>query len=219
MAGIQVHSAVLFGVAGACVLAALTPTSEARAPRSGQGREPESVALEEVVGDPHAWLGRAVRFTGQLHSLPPEWNPWLTRFGTESYLAVRLWGDEQRLWNEQDYDHPAATVFARRGSEPARLLATAPVYARFELVGVVRQVFFDRPWIEILSARALPRQLGEGAVLHASRAVNLAQNEQWELAAEEFARARAGDLPENAARELEQLEGWCRQRATQHGSQ
>ena len=53
--------------------------------------------------------------------------------------------------------------------------------------------------------RPLPDQIGEATVIHASRALDLAQKKAWKLAELEFDQALAGPLPDKARIELERL--------------
>jgi hypothetical protein len=160
-------------------------------------------------------LGREIRFTLQVESLPATWNPYVTRFGTEDYRAVTAWGDEQNLWDPEQYGSPAATVFVRRGSAADDALGQAGRYARFDAVGIVRQVFLGRPWIEVTALAPLKEQFGEGSMIHAARGVELMAAEHWVLAGQSFDRALASDLPARARAELEGLRNLCLARTPQ----
>jgi hypothetical protein len=102
----------------------------------------------------------------------------------------------------------------RRDSDAVKVLANAPKYARFEVVARVRQVFLGRPWIEIESAQRLVPEIGEGALLHASRALQLIEGEQWQLASDDLDRALIGNLPEPARAELLRLRDGCKAHST-----
>ncbi len=172
------------------------------------------VPLSEVFADPEPFLGRTIRFTCQLEEIPQTWNPYLTRFGRDAFGALRVWSDEQRLWLPEDYEAPQGLVFARRSSRAWERLAELPVYGRVAVVGVVRQVFLNRPWIEITSARPLSQAWTEGALIHASRGVALLRSGQLQFAANEFERARGSDLPPAVEAELHGLELRCNEVAS-----
>ena len=104
-------------------------------------------------------------------------------------------------------------LFVRRGSDAAKVFEHAPKYARFEIVGRVRQVFLGMPWIEIDSAQRLAAEIGEGALLHASRALQLIAGEQWQMASDDLDRALIGNLPQQARTELLRLRDDCQAHA------
>src|SRR5688572_2575073 len=210
--------ATLVGCVGLC-LSALSGPREllgvARAAQEAEVAAPESVPLETLLEEPAAWLGRCVRFTIQFHSAPQTWNPYLTRFGTRDYVAAVAWSDEQLLWELDEFEHPRALVFARRASPSGETLAGAPVYGRYEAVGRVAQVFMGHPWIEVAALDRLPEEIGEGAILHATRALRSMDQREWKLALEDLVRAEASNLPPRARAELERLRAHCEEARTE----
>jgi hypothetical protein len=56
----------------------------------------------------------------------------------------------------------------------------------------------------------MSEEVGEGCVLHATRAVELMAQQQWKLAIEDLDRALASNLPERARDELARLQQSCR---------
>ncbi len=197
---------------GLCLsgLGGASATAEKANPASVTGLEETTGAtLEELNQAPADWIGRRVRFVFQFHSAPEAWNPYLSRFGKRDYLAARCWSDAQVLWKADEYDAPAGMLFARRGSAAAEALAAAPVYGRYEAVGLVRQVFLGRAWIDVERVERLPEEVGEGAILHASRALRSMETCAWKLALEDLARAEASNLPPHARAELAALREEC----------
>jgi hypothetical protein len=170
---------------------------------------PADVAFGELQRDASGWLGARVRFTFQFQDSPPVWNPYLTRFGTNDYVGAVGWGDDQLLWRAEDFGAPCVLVFARRGTPAATLLDAARTYSRFEVVGRVSQVFLGLPWIELETAERLPQETGEGAVLHASRALRAMEAGDWGRALEDLARAEISNLPPLARDELARLRSIC----------
>jgi hypothetical protein len=204
--------ATLVGCVGLCLSALSLPRELFGAAQTEQESAlaaPESVALETVLEEPAAWLGRGVRFTFQFHSAPASWNPYLTRFGTRDFVSAVAWSDEQLLWEVDEHEHPRALVFARRGSASGETLQKAPVYGRYEAVGRVVQVFMGHPWIEVSALERLPEEIGEGAILHATRALRSMDQGEWKLALEDLVRAEASNLPPRARAELERLRAHC----------
>lgn len=195
-----------------CVTACLTALGGARV-RAGAPEAPDAtpadVAFGELQREASAWLGRRVRFTFQFQDSPAVWNPYLTRFGTNDYVGAVGWGDDQLLWRAEDFEAPRVLVFARRGTPAAATLGDARTYSRFEVVGRVSQIFLGLPWIEIESAERLPQETGEGAVLHASRALRAMETGDWGRALEDLARAEISNLPPGARAELARLRSVC----------
>ncbi len=182
---------------------------------------PAGHALEDAPAPLVSWseleksstqhMDQRVRVQVQFHSPIASWNPFMTRFGSREFSAVRAWADEQFPWVATEFDAPAARLFMRRGSAAERVLATARPSQRFELDAVVREVFFDRPWVEVLTARPLTEFIGEGTAIHARRGIELAEAHAWELAEAEYERALTTSLPAHARAELERLRALVRE--------
>jgi hypothetical protein len=209
----RVHLATLLGCVGLC-LSALSGPRELRGadphPLSAQElATPASVPLETLLDEPAAWLGRTVRFAFQFHSAPESWNPYMTRFGTRDYVGAIAWCDEQLLWDQDEFENPRALLFARRGTEVGAVLADGSVYGRYEAVGRVAQVFLAHPWIEVTSLERLPEEIGQGAILHATRALRSMDRGDWSLALEDITRAEASNLPPRAREALGRLRARC----------
>jgi hypothetical protein len=210
--------ATLVGCVGLCLSALSGPREHlgtVRAEQEPAVAAPESAELETLLEEPAAWLGRSVRFTFQFHSAPASWNPYLTRFGTRDYVAAVAWSDAQLLWDVDEHDHPRALVFARRGSASGSTLSAAPLYGRYEAVGRVVQVFMGHPWIEVEQVERLPEEIGEGAILHASRALRSMDQGEWRLALEDLTRAEASNLPPRARAALVRLRERCEEARTE----
>lgn len=184
--------------------AALLPTVE----------PPPLVAWDDLADKPARWLGRKVRVRVQYASEPAAWNPYLTRFGSGQYDALQAWSDEQFPWVRSDFDAPRARVFVRKGSGAQHELVGADTYARYELTLIVREVFLDLPWAEVVEARATLDRLTEATVIHAARALELYEQRAWRLALLEFDAALGAPLPDAATAELTLRRDECAARAS-----
>ncbi len=166
---------------------------------------PEEVELTDLRAEPGPWFGRRVRFTFQFSKARAEWEPFFTRFGPADFVAFEAWGDREYPWDEEVYDHPAGTFFARRGSVVEASLALARPHQRFEAVGVVRDVFLNEPWIEVQSMRRQLEHIPEGTLLHVQQARSFLDVEQWDLALDQLQRAMSAPLPNHAMEALDEL--------------
>lgn len=181
-------------------------------PREASAPRITEAVVRELWEHPSRFVGKAVKISVQVHSQPETWNPFLTRFTPDEYRCVRAWSDVQRPWLEDEFRSPRARVFARRGGAAEWALEGAERYARFELTCEVRAVFGDVPWLEVIAVKPLVRELDDGVVLHAQRAVQLMDKELWEAAEVELTRALQGALPEAARTELQRLRANCAER-------
>lgn len=179
-----------------------------RAP-SGADAPPAAPAVELGVlrTDPVTWRAREVTLTLQFDAPLSSWNAWTTRFAPERYFGFAAWADEVPLWDADAYANPARRLFVARGSAAARTLEAAPRYRRFEVTAVVRSIFAGEVWIEVLTATPLERSIGEGTILHATRAVALADEGNLAAAREQFDRALAAPMPAHMRAALEAARG------------
>ncbi len=172
-------------------------------------REATPTTLGDLRKDPAAWLGMRVRFTVQFHSRLEDWNPLLTRFGSTDWVAFSAWADEDFTWEAFVFDNPMERLFARRGGAADELLGDALSYERFEVVAIVREVFLGDPWIEVESLQPLFELVNEGTILHVGRAYGFAREEQWDLAIDQFERAKSAPIPTAARAELDRKIAEC----------
>ncbi|HED64327.1 MAG TPA: hypothetical protein ENJ09_02110 [Planctomycetes bacterium] len=178
--------------------------------RDDTAAEPADVLLSTLRSDPNRYLGEPVRFVLQFQGEIDAWNPGLGRFGPGDWVHLAGWSDDRFPWDPEVWEHPVSHVFCRRGSPIASLMAEARPLERFRITGVVREVFFDDPWIECTSIEPLFEMIGEGTLLHVERAIEFARQEKWELARQQYERALAAPLPDAARAELEERMETCR---------
>ena len=170
---------------------------------------PPIIEWRELSDKPCRWLGRKVRVRMQFESELADWNAYMTRFGRGQFDALRGWSDEQFPWIQTDFSAPEALLFVRKGSAAQRALEESQTYSRFEFTVVVREVFLDTPWAEIIDVHAMPEQIREATVIHAARAIELMGKQAWRLAKLELEVALEAPVPEAAGRELKRLAGVC----------
>jgi len=160
--------------------------------------------LAELRRDPVAWRGKRVELTLQFDAPLATWRPWLTRFDERHYLGFSAWGDEQLLWLASEHASPSTRLFARRGTDAELYLRAAPTYRRFRVTCVLRNVFEVQAWIEVLAVEPLERAIGQGALVHAGRAVDLEAEGHDAAAAEQYERALASPAPASMRAALEE---------------
>ena len=134
--------------AGASAVRAFEATGATRPDEDDEVDEPElgplptSVEvpladLSKIRFDPLSWKGREVRFVLQFCELVPDWDPFLTRFGTADWVAFAGWSDTRFTWDAAVYDDPLPTLFVRRGSELVGELTGFRPHQRLEGTGWV----------------------------------------------------------------------------------
>lgn len=171
--------------------------------------EVHEVALSELRRSPLEWLGQPVRFTLQLKGPLDAWNPYLTRFGPADWVAFGGWPDELFTWDPEVFEDPLPRLFVRRGSALESSVRSTPLYRRLAVTGVVREVFLDEPWIEVVGLAPQVEFVGNGTLICVSRAFDLMGQGQWDLARQQFQRARLAPVPRHVTEELERLELEC----------
>src|SRR5262249_31475925 len=129
------------------------------------------------------------------------------------YAALQAWSEEQLPWVRSDFDAPLVRLFFPRGESCASALDQAQVNNRYEATAIVREVFLDVPWTEVLEGVPPPRPLGEGTIIHAGKALELMKKRDFKLAELEIDQAITDSLPVPARDELERLRNECREAA------
>lgn len=166
--------------------------------------------LSQVVRRPWTWQGQALRFEIVLDAADVPFQPWLSSFGPRHWSALSVWSDDAELWNADVHAAPFARLFIDRDAADLGALRHAHRYERFRCWGVVREIHLGQPWIEVVRAEPLLEDVPSGAVLHASRAVELWSQGQRQLAVSEIERAQLAPLPANHALRLSGLEAQWR---------
>jgi len=177
---------------------------------------PRVVGLAGLRAAPADYLGEDVRFVLQFRGLVESWEPFLSRFEPSRWLALEGWPDEAFTWDPDVFGAPAGRMFVRRGGGFEPLARRAKTYQRYEVRARVRELFVGEPWIEVLSLVPLDGEVGEGTILHVTRARELADEGKLGLALEQYERARSAPLPPHAlAALLEEIRATEEARAAQ----
>ena len=166
-----------------------------------QENEPASslqVTLGELRAAPGRFLGREVHFLLQFRGLIEDWEPYLSRFEPARWVELEVWPDELFTWDEAVFEAPVGRLFLRRAGGFEPLARRARTYQRFEARGRVREAFLGQPWIELIDLVPIEGEVGEGTILHMTRARELAAQGQFKLALDQYERARTAPLPPHA---------------------
>ena len=147
---------------------------------------------------PGRFLGEEVELTLQFRALTESWNPYLSRFEPQRWLGFSAWPDEVFTWEATSYDAPATRLFVRRGTALEEELRRARPHQRFRVTALVREQFLGEPWLELTSFVRLAEEVGEGTILHVTRARELALEGTFDLALDQYERARLAPLPSHA---------------------
>ncbi len=164
----------------------------------------EEVSLDELRQTPSRFAGRSVRCAVQIAELDVPFDSFLSRFDPAQDLCFSAWGDDQKIWHREEFENTATRLFVPRGSVLEARISATGLHGRLLLTLRVREIWLNQPWIEVQSAVLLSPSVGEGTILHASRAMDLWKTGQRELAIGELERALASPLPASAHAALEE---------------
>jgi hypothetical protein len=165
---------------------------------------PRETTLGELRKWPGEWLGREVRFVVQFKAVAEDVPRYVTRFGSHEWLALEVWPDERFTWNVDVWDDPARTLFVARGTALENVVHAARPHARYEVTGHVRETLLGEPWIAVERLERLDGEVGEGTILCVGRARELVGEGRFELAVEQYERAKAAPLPPHARAAIEE---------------
>jgi hypothetical protein len=157
-----------------------------------------TTTLVELRASPGKLLGEAVEFTLQFRALQESWNPYLSRFEPGRWLALSAWPDEVFTWDAASFDAPLSRLFVARGTPLEVTLRSVAPYQRFRATAIVREQFLGEPWFELTSLTRLAEEVGEGTILHVTRARELVLEGNFDLALDQYERARLAPLPTHA---------------------
>ncbi len=151
-------------LAGALLLPAVIPSapSSAHAGWWDDLDKGEPVKLSDLVFEPDRFKGKVVTFACIHHEPADIFSPYFTSFTPEKFFNFTCWLDGSPLWELEAFQRDDFPYLYLRRDHPQRdeLFRVEP-YTRIEYTGRVRDVFRQRPWIEILAFRRTPATLGK----------------------------------------------------------
>ncbi|MEZ5988602.1 MAG: hypothetical protein R3F30_05675 [Planctomycetota bacterium] len=159
--------------------------------------EPKDVTMEQVRGNATAFKNVHIRFTCQFHGIGAVHNPFFTRFTRADFANFAVWGDNQKIWNEGEYQNPLPGLFVAKigRDETLKTIYQLQRYQRIEVTGIVRNVFLDEPWIEVFSVTPVANKVSIPTLTHMHKAVDYMAQRKWALAGSELNQAMTSELP------------------------
>ncbi len=157
----------------------------------------KEVKLRAVRENPSAYKNVFITFKAQFHSIGSVHNPFFTRFTRSEYTNFGAWGDEQKVWKLEEFSRPLSILFVKK-LDNDDMLSELFRYKRFErlqITGVVRNVFKDAPWIEVISIEKLGGKVTTPTLTHMHRAHSLMAKRRWTQAGTELNLAMTEGLP------------------------
>lgn len=140
----KVHLAALAFVAG--VLPAAV-SADGWFSRAGEVKE---VTLTDLLKNPREYIDVEVEFTVYFDAPGEQYNPYFTQFSEEQYGNFSAWPIDARLYEKRDFPRPYPFFFASRFTKAWKNVKDVDHLRVVELRAVVRQVFKNQPWIEVL---------------------------------------------------------------------
>jgi hypothetical protein len=157
-----------FGLAVGLLAAAFAGIAAPRAARAGWWDDLDKgdpVRLQDLVAKPRDYQGKRVTFACVYRWLDKVFAPYFTTFTPDKYANFSVWADGQPVWEREAYADDFPFLYLPRGHAQSEELTGLSRFARIEVTGKVREVYRDKPWIEVLGFRVTPAKLGEAAVL------------------------------------------------------
>ena len=170
----------------------------------------EPVSLSAIRKNPQNYLNvyfRAwVRFHREENLETPEYTP----FTREKHMNFSVWAHDARLWEEAARINDLPFCFAEKDDRVVYKIASLGQYDMMLIYGVVRTVYMNEPWIDVIDIeKATKSTLNDALLTHISFAESLA-DESGDLDAEaidEYTRALSYDVTNDVAAELWKRKG------------
>jgi len=125
----------------------------------------EPVPLSDLIAEPRRWHTKVVTFACIFHAPDNVYSPYFTSFHAEKFLNFTAWKDGSPVWEQRAFhDDDFPYLFLRRDHPQGPELSRTAPFTRIEITGLVRDVYRERPWIEIRGFRVTPTTLGRRVV-------------------------------------------------------
>jgi len=188
-----------------CAAAALCPAERGA---------PQAVPFDALTEAPELWLGETVQTVVQVRgALAERWEGFLSGLSPRSHVALDVWGDDQLLWDPEQFRAPSGRIHVpvqvllgealRSTQRRAGVPATFARHTRARVTLRVVAYTAGRGWLEVERIEPTAEQVPEGTVLHAIRGLDLLRQGVTGLAISELEKALLPRLPAHVRAVLE----------------
>jgi hypothetical protein len=125
----------------------------------------EPVRLSDLIAEPTRWQRKTVTFSCIFHAPDSVFQPFFTSFNAEQHVNFTAWIDGSPLWEVEAFlrdEFPY--LYVRRDHPQWAELSRLPTFTRIEVTGFVKDIYRQRPWIEIKGYRVSHSTLGKKVV-------------------------------------------------------
>jgi hypothetical protein len=187
---------------------ALAATTVAQAPLP-EGVQVVGTTLSAVRNSPGAFRGVWIRMTVQFASLGKVSNPFFTQFEPSKFANFYAWADEQAIWKRDQYEDLFGLFFVDKQTKFAAHIYDLKLFQRLEIVGVVRNVFQGKPWIEVTEFNTLQQHVNTATLSHVYRAESHMKKREWKRAITELSLAPGDELPDHVRGQIHKNMAMC----------
>ena len=195
------------------LIVALLATSPAVAQEEDRFTNPSGITvdidLQAIRETPEAYKSLWVRFDLQFCSMGRVSNPFFTQFVPSDFANFYGWGGSQPIWRKSSYDDLFGMLFMHKDNPRVSDLYSLRLYDRITVTGVVRNVFQDKPWIEVVDFAAQTSTVDTPTLAHLFRAETHMARREWNRAISELSMAPAGDKPAHVMAAVHKNLGIC----------
>ena len=122
----------------------------------------EPVRLSDVTSQPERWKGKVVTFACIYHGFDSVYQPYFTSFNAEKWLNATAWYDGAPIWEMEAFrDQDFPFLYLERTHPQRDEMLRLEAFTRIEVTGRVKDVYRNRPFIEILGFRVTPATFGK----------------------------------------------------------
>ena len=165
--------------------------------------------LSAMRANPDAFHNVKVQFVVQFASLGRIANPFFTKLTPTDFTNFYGWSDDQKLWQETDYNDVFGMLFLSKTNAQLEQLYTMSLYNRMRCTAVVRNTFQNIPWIEVLEFELLGEKLDTAVLAHLHRGEGLMEQRLWQRAISELSLAPGEGVPATATQAAHKNLGIC----------
>lgn len=171
----------------------------------------EPVSLTTIRKNPQNYLNVYFRSWVRFHREESLDTPEYTPFNREKYMNFSVWAQDARLWEEAARINDLPFCFAEKDDRVVYQVTQLGQYDMMLIYGVVRSVFMEEPWIEVIEIeKAAKSTLNDALLTHISFAESLVADGGGDLdseAIDEYTRALSYDVTSDVAAELWKRKG------------